>query len=137
MATTTVKPEETQVKKKPTTPWKQARILTGVKIRDGFTGRWCRMDTIDKKLAEGWEFVKGAADTNAPITLIDGTKINNCIRRRNLILMEMPNEMVESRNEYFRQMGDLGVTAQKEEFERQARSEGITPYGEGLQKTKT
>lgn len=130
LATQSKEQGTTQEKKPSTTPWKPAKILEGIPKRAGFRRYWATRDKLDKKLSEGWEVVKGAEGA-APVTLIDGTKLTNCITRRNLVLVEMPEEMVQSRAEYFHEMNKMGLEGVKKEFEDEAKKAGIPTYGTG------
>ena len=80
--------------------WRPATVL---KLMDrlGFRQRWCHNDrmNIDKKLEEGWRFSQakhekeGHAEGGAPLTSTD--------TYRELVAMELPEELGKERDAYF------------------------------------
>lgn len=101
------KPQEPQTKKgKPT--WKPADKLT-VHGTPGFRQRWVVKDSanIDKKLAEGWAMASPTAGLRPvhvrPETVQDGEPQTSTTEYRELVLMEMPEELAQARTEYFRE----------------------------------
>jgi hypothetical protein len=105
-------------KPKPTRPWKPASILTASKIR-GMRQRWVRKDLLEKRMEEGWQprmsFTKGRID--APeTTIIDGKPLSQYVMKRNLVLCDMPEELAQGREAYYKRMTDGGLKAQENEF---------------------
>ena len=89
-------------------PGQRVGMLGGVP--DTHVGRWCDSDpaNIQKKLAEGWNFVNkttcpsGQHVTREDVNEInDGGDINGAISYRELIGMALPREMKEARDEYY------------------------------------
>lgn len=73
----------------------------------GFTARWVRNDSdnIARKKAEGWIIMKPEQNkgTYVEIEDVNDTKpTSNQIRYRDLIGMMLPDDMVESRREYYK-----------------------------------
>lgn len=105
-----------ETKPKPTTPWKPAQVLQSTQ-RSGFRRRWTHTDKIEKRLQEGWIFVESKSNTVAPqFTLLDGTQFTNIVRKRNLVLMEIPEETALQIEEYYRNIGDQNLSAEINEF---------------------
>ncbi len=122
------KAPETLKPKPPTSPWKPASQLTVNRnyLKSGFTQRWCRKDDYEKKLEEGWTPVisKHPSSVNPGKTLIDGTPLDNTVQKRELILMEMSNEMVESRRKYHEEITNGLLRSKKDEFDKETAVEG-------------
>lgn len=101
-------------KVKSTTPWKPANLMEAEK-REGFRRRWTNVDYIEKRLREGWETVQ-AKSASPTLTLLDGTQLTNVVRKRNLILMEVPEELACEMEEHYRNLGDVNLNAGLQEF---------------------
>lgn len=109
--------QEPKPRKKATTPWKPASILHVDDKDPNYNYKWCRRDTLDKRLAEGWEPVSAKSGTKAgSMTLIDGTQLNNLICKRNLVLCRIPRERAKAREEYFSRKTESAVEAQLNEY---------------------
>lgn len=125
--------EHKPVPKKATTPWKPARVLDiPESMKDKrFTYRWVntKKDGNDlKKAQEGWEFdrelsAKLTAMYGLNKTIEDGTPTGTLTHMRELVLMRMPKEMVQARNEYFQNRSKINVRSNKDELRSQIRNE--------------
>ncbi|MGH8601522.1 MAG: hypothetical protein ACREXR_01695 [Gammaproteobacteria bacterium] len=108
--------DDTQAKKRSATTrksrvqWKPAKLLDTVTGFDheNFVPRWVDKDPANlvRKQAEGWEFVSPLKGDKAvherPGNLQDGTPMASSLTEyRDLVLMKIPKEMVEARNEYY------------------------------------
>ncbi len=125
----------TEEKRKPTTPWKPANIIDMVEKhrRPGFRPRWVRVDQVDKKTAEGWNIIigKNQQDVSHERTIIDGKPLDGTVRKRGLILMEMPEEMAQARAEYHKNLTEMSVKNKAKQFAKDTTVDGsITGYGE-------
>lgn len=128
--------------KKPTQPWRPASLLTVeakilAEIRaKGLTPKWVAKDKVDRHKHEGWEVYKSSnPSTVAPgKTAIDGSPLDGTVQKRNLILMVMPTEMVESRRAYFRSLTE-GAT--KRSLNELKEATGGAVYGEIKEGDKT
>ena len=125
----------TEEKKKPTEPWRSANIIDVAEEykRPGFRRHWTRVDQIDKKLGEKWSFVVSKnPDGVAPEkTIIDGKALTGLVKRRELILMEMPEEMALSRDAYHKNLTDMSVKTKTQQFAKDTTIDGRqTSYGE-------
>lgn len=83
------------------------RLGEGLKAPHGFTARWVRNDAanVAKKKAEGWIVMKPSDNKGEYVEDFDvnqGTPMHNGIRYQDMIAMMLPNELKESRDEYYR-----------------------------------
>lgn len=124
-------------KKKVTTPWKPASLLQMKGKEAGWRYRWCARDTLDKKLAEGWEPVQaqkspqGKDAALGDITLVDGTRLTGIIIKRDLVYCRMPEEMAKSREEYYAKLTDGALQSKMDEFKKDTNipGQGQLSYG--------
>lgn len=115
---------KTEVRKKPTQPWRPASLLSlpqviKDKYLSGYRGRFVSKSQLSKKVLEGWEVVQMSPEDLellSPATLIDGKPLGTNLQVRELILCRMLEETALAREEYFRsliegsesnQMGEL------------------------------
>ena len=102
-----------------TRPWEPAPLLT-VKGEDpNYTYRWVDVGKLEKKLLEEWEVVQGVSksgERGGSITLSDGTQIDSCIRKRELILCRMRKDRAEAREKYYRELRRKSMKRPKEEL---------------------
>lgn len=116
---------ETVVKKSPTTPWKPVRPLEAV-TRNGYRRRWTRLDMIEKRLLEGWSLVQGkGADISPKYTLMDGTQLTNLVQKRNLVLMEITEEIAQEIDAYYSKQGEINLDSAVQD----AKDKVVNPYG--------
>lgn len=116
---------ETVVKKSSTTPWKPVRPLDAV-TRAGHRRRWTRLDMIEKRLLEGWILVQGkGADISPKYTLMDGTQLTNIVQKRNLVLMEIPEETALEIEAYYQKQGDYNLDSAVQD----TKDKIVNPYG--------
>jgi len=125
-----MKKEADSGKKPVTQPWRPASLLEVRNLDKNFRYRWVRSESVEKKLLEGWEFVNsGKSGPEAPmVTLMDGTKVTSIIKKRNLILMRMPEDLAKAREEYHKNLVKSATAAPIEEFKKAASLGGH--YGE-------
>ena len=102
-------------KKKGRRSWKPASLLPQYKKNPGYRQRYVSKDeaNIKKKLAEGWEFVldenqepKAVGDISGREvhdigTIEDGKPLSSTIDHRELVLMQLPEELAKQRDEYY------------------------------------
>jgi hypothetical protein len=117
---------------RPTQPWRPAPILHSTNI-PGMRPRWVRKDLLDKRIAEGWQ--PRLSNTNSRLespdkTIIDGVPLSRYVIKRNMVLCDMPEEMAKSREKYYRDMTDSGLSGTKSEYASQT-SIGGQSYGYG------
>jgi hypothetical protein len=112
--------------KKTTTPWKPAKMLfVPEELKDPrFVYRFVntkREGNELKKQQEGWEYdlelskklVRHFGETRK---LEDGTPIDSVYRIRELVVMRMPKEMAQARNEYYAKRGDTSLQTMTKQF---------------------
>lgn len=114
-------------------PWRPASILTARK-KEGMRSRWVRKDLLEKRIEEGW--TPRISNTRSRIdspenTMIDGKPLSSYVVKRNLILCDMPEEMAQAREAYYKKLADSGLEAQKNEFKNQTNIGGSSyAYGD-------
>lgn len=115
---TRTKSEKPIKKGKPT--WKPANMLDVTNKKKGLRYRWCDKDggNVQKKLSEGWSFVDSTSgisgDHVEPHRINDGKKMTSLREHREMILMAMPEELAEARNEVFREKGERNLDGTKD-----------------------
>mgnify|MGYP001157876123 FL=1 len=94
------------------TSWRRPSQLDAPATRPGYVQRWVRYrsgnqedpDNLDKALEQGWRPVKRSrALRGHELTADLRGKYGQYIVKRGLILMEMPIELADQRNAYYRQ----------------------------------
>jgi len=98
----------------PTKPWNADNnpwaldMLATKRKRKGFKCRWVPRDGIQKKIDQGWKIAErryyGGASAAMPG---EESGEETLVRRRELILMELPNDLWEKRAEWLRHKTDL------------------------------
>ena len=96
--------------------WTPPSSLDAPKAPAGYAHRWIRTEVqgfedtanVSKKMREGWEFVKveqiqNEIGTNKYPFYTEG-KYEGCIGIGGLVLARIPNEILESRAEYFKKL---------------------------------
>jgi len=111
---------KTPEKKLPVTePWKPAAVLTVGGKKEGYGYRWVREDQINKRLAEGWVLVKkGEVDAPlyTPIESRNNPEDDN-VRRQELTLMRIPENIAEMRDQYYRDLGNSAINEHAKSYE--------------------
>ena len=100
--------------KKATTPWNaednpwHMDLLKLNKKREGFRTRFFRGndDSIEKRLQQGWTVANCSDYGLKEKVLGEQGKLDTTVRRRELILMEMPEELAKQRDAYVREKTD-------------------------------
>lgn len=112
---------------KPTTPWAPASLLSGVKPRPGFRGRWARADMVEKRKLEGWVIIEAHGVTGK--TILDGTKLGSFTKSRGLVWMEIPEALAKERDAYYKALTDGAMKSKMDEFKEIAEQGGGGSYG--------
>lgn len=103
-----------EVKAKTTTkPWNASEnpwsldMLSLLKKRPGYRARWTTAAGLQRKLDQGWTLAN-RKDYGGAAAVLPGeeSKDGTIIKRRELILVEMSEEMCEARSEFFRKKTD-------------------------------
>lgn len=112
------------VRKKGKASWKPARKLdvnASEKVKSEFRLRWRDKDpqNIQKAQAEGWEFIDPAKGIRAEHENPgDSTPLTNATEYRELVLMGLPEELGQSRDEYFQEQANRNIAGVKTALQR-------------------
>ena len=116
-------------------PWTPPSSLDAPPAPTGFKHRWIRTEfmgqedtgNVSKKLTEGWEFVRAEeiknelGDHDYPV--IQSGQYQGLIGVGGLVLARIPQEIVESRKQYFQQVTADQVKAVDQDILREQRPE--------------
>ena len=116
-------------------PWTPPSSLDAPPAPKGFKHRWIRTETmgqddtgnVSKKLREGWEFVRAEEIKNQigehDYPIISEGKHAGLIGIGGLVLARIPEEIVESRKQYFQKVTADQVKAVDQDILREQRPE--------------
>ena len=101
----------TRLKSERPTSWRPPSLLDAPPAPDGFVHRWIRSEMLGqddrpnftKRLREGYEPVRADEYPNFECAVIDEGRYKGVIGVGGLILARLPEEVAESRKEYFAQ----------------------------------
>lgn len=104
--------EETDVREKKT--WKPAALLPEIKQEKGFAYRWVRVSLANEadnlnassRMREGWEPVKHSEHPEVNLPKNPNSQYGDSIEVGGLLLCKMPQEMVDQRNEYYKEKAE-------------------------------
>lgn len=104
-----VENNEKKAVKSATAPWKQAENpwvpdRFRVNKRSGFRNKFITPDNLEKRIDEGWK-VADAKDYGIHREQDEG-QVDGMVRRRGMILVEMPEELAKQRDEFFSNLTD-------------------------------
>jgi len=132
--------EEVAEKKTGTKPgFKPATRLGNLKAKPGFTARWVRNDSanIARKRAEGWIIMQPKDNIGTYEEITDVTEarpVHNGIRYQDMIAMMLPDDLKQSRQEYYRnevKESTRSIFRQTDNDFKQAGVQIYTPKGQG------
>lgn len=105
-------------KGKPT--WKPANVDEVFDKQDGYRYRWARSDeeNIEKKKAEQWEVDEGTTVEGGYGRIDEGKPLTSVRKRRDAILMRIPEEVAEARDEYVNNKTARQIAGLKKEAQR-------------------
>lgn len=89
--------------------WQPASVLDVVGKEEGFRYRWANKapDNLAKKRQEGWETVSGLSNDQASHVdsgrMHDGKQLTSIYEKHDVVLMRIPEELAESRDEFINQ----------------------------------
>jgi hypothetical protein len=104
--------------KKGKASWRPATALRAQDL-DGFRTRWTNKDPINmqRKEAEGWEIVDAnrglRSEHEHPDDLESGKPLTSVTEYRELVLMALPEEVAQAREEYFTAQTDAQTASLK------------------------
>ena len=103
--------DETEVRDK---QWTPPSLLPEINKQPGWAYRWVRTSlandadnlNVSSKMREGWEPVKHSEHPEVNIPADPNSRFKDSIEIGGLLLCKMPQEMVDQRNEYYRQKAE-------------------------------
>jgi len=107
--------------------WQRPELLPSPNPEPGYEFRWIRLSTmgesdptnISSKLREGWEPVKAADHPEVFAMESDNPRFKDNIIVGGLMLCKAPAELVEERNEYYRDQADAQMNSVDNNFMRE------------------
>ena len=99
--------EETEVRNR---QWEPRSTLPEIKHEAGWAYRWVRVSLVNEadnlnvssRMREGWEPVKHSEHPEVNLPADPNSRFKDGIEVGGLLLCKMPQEMVDQRNEYFK-----------------------------------
>jgi len=104
---------ETQVEKSKVSQWRPSNLLEAPEPRPGYKQRWIATmvlgqetpTNVAKRLREGWQPRDPKTVKNVQhFPTIEHGKFAGCVGIEGMVLCEMPEEMVNERNDYYAKM---------------------------------
>jgi hypothetical protein len=129
-------PTQAQKPSKPaTTPWKEQHnpwkrdILRLKKKHPGFRPRWVDPRNFERNLEDGWTFAKNE-DYGGLHDKIAGEEkqIDSRIRRRGMVLMEIPEDLALQREAYYANRADMAEESIKARHKKEGKEIGVEAY---------
>ena len=127
--------------------WKQAELLPEPDKQPGYKYRWIRVATLNladprnlsSKLREGWEPVGIEEQPKMQMLIDPNSRYKNNIEISGLLLCKTPEELVDQRNNFFRNQAENQMEAVDNSFMRQSdpraplfkESKSTTTFGKG------
>ena len=110
-----------------TKSWVRPELLPSPTPEPGYVYHWVRLSTrgtadptnVSSKLREGWEPVKAVDHPEIILTGVESERFKDNIVMGGLMLCKAPVEMVEERNEYYRNMAKSQMTSVNNNFMRE------------------
>ena len=99
------------------TAWKRPEVLPSPLPQDGYKFRWIRVSTqgnvdatnVSSKIREGWEPVKASDHPEITLVAIENERFKDNVVIGGLILCKAPQELVDERNDYYRQQSKAQI----------------------------
>jgi hypothetical protein len=107
----------TREKKTRKTAWTRPELLPAPLPQDGWTFHWVRVSTngqadptnVSSKLREGWEPCKATDHPEIQLVSIENDRFKDNIVMGGLMLCKAPKELVEERNQYYKDTNDAQI----------------------------
>ena len=104
---------------RPMTAWKPPSLLDAPEARPGYVQRWVATsiqgkespDNVYKRMREGWEPVKHSEHPEVNLPKNPNSQYGDSIEVGGLLLCKMPQEMVDQRNEYYKEKAEAQENA--------------------------
>ncbi len=113
--------------KKTDAHWERPDLLRVESKRPEKEYKWAREDNVERLQDEGW---KTSQDPRLKTDRVegDGAQLDTTVRRRELVLMEMPAEKAAARRTYWRTKGEEQLKAIRERFQEEAERRGFAVH---------
>jgi hypothetical protein len=110
-----------------TKSWVRPELLPSPTPEPGFVYHWVRLSTrgtadatnVSSKLREGWEPVRAVDHPEIVLTGVESERFKDNIVMGGLMLCKAPVEMVEERNQYYRDMAKSQMASVNNNFMRE------------------
>lgn len=104
--------------------WKRPDLLRVEHKKSEKAYKWARSDNVERLKEEGWT---PSQDLHLKTDSVeaDGARMDSTLQRRELILMEMPAEMADSRRTYWQRKGEEQLKAIRERYQEEAERRGF------------
>jgi hypothetical protein len=110
-----------------TKSWVRPELLPSPTPEPGYVYHWVRLSTrgaadptnVSSKLREGWEPVKATDHPEIVLVGVESERFKDNIVMGGLMLCKAPVEMVDERNEYYRNMAKSQMTSVNNNFMRE------------------
>jgi hypothetical protein len=107
--------------------WVRPELLPSPAPEKGYVYHWVRISTrgeadptnVSSKLREGWEPVKASDHPDIVLTGVESERFKDNIVMGGLMLCKAPVEMVDERNEYYRDMAKGQMSSVNNNFMRE------------------
>ena len=125
--------EKEPIRKSPTAPWAEQspwrRDTLRIKKREGWRPHWVDPRNFERNLEDGWTYAK-RSDYGMPHDRIPGeeSQMDSRIRRRGMVLMEIPEEKALQRQEFYANLADRAEKSIKLRHKKEARENYTEPY---------
>jgi len=128
--------EQPKPKREATTPWTtegnpwRRDMLRLKEKRHGFRARWVSERNFERNLDVGWTFADIGNYGGVSDRLVGEEKqIDSRIRRRGLVLMEMPEELAAQRDAYYADRAEKVEKGIKKNYTKDVEQQGAETYG--------
>ena len=97
--------------------WSRPELLPNPNPEEGYEFHWVRISTqgqadamnVSSKLREGWEPVKASDHPEITMVTVENERFADNVVIGGLMLCKAPTELVEERNDYYRQQSDSQI----------------------------
>jgi hypothetical protein len=97
--------------------WSRPELLPNPNPEEGYEFHWVRISTqgqadamnVSSKLREGWEPVKASDHPEITMVTVENERFADNVVIGGLMLWKAPAELVEERNDYYRQQSDSQI----------------------------
>jgi hypothetical protein len=108
---------DTTAKKTRKPAWTRAEVLPNPTPQEGYKFHWVRVATngqpdptnVSSKLREGWTPVKATDHPEIELVSIENERFKDNVVMGGLMLCKAPKELVEERNEYYRNTNEAQI----------------------------